>query len=312
MRVFITGLAGFIGFHVASKLHEEGVEVFGIDNFNSYYDVKLKRARAKRLLDQGIEVAEIDLNDSSFQSALLAFNPTHVLHLAAQAGVRYSLSNPEAYVKANMEGFLELLEAIRKEPKIRLTYASSSSVYGLNEKLPYSVKDRTDQQASFYGVTKKANELMAANYSHLYGIHAVGLRYFTVYGPWGRPDMALFTFTRAILEGRPIDLYNFGNMQRDFTYIDDIVDGTLAALRYEGDLPLFNLGNHSPIALSHFVDVLEHALGKQAVRRLLPLQPGDVVATYADIKESKQELGFEPKTALEEGIRRFVNWYYTI
>jgi UDP-glucuronate 4-epimerase len=309
MRVFITGLAGFIGFHIASALHQEGVKVLGLDNFNAYYDPSWKIKRALLLKSQGIETLEMDLCDPSFKDAIEAFQPTHLLHLAAQAGVRYSLINPKAYVRSNLEGFTHVLEAVRAFPKIHLVFASSSSVYGLNARLPYSVQDRTDQQASFYGVTKRANELMAATYSHLFGIRATALRYFTVYGPWGRPDMALFSFTEAILSGKPIDLYNYGEMQRDFTYIDDIAAGTIAALKYQGTTPIFNLGNNSPVSLLRFVEILEKALDKKAVRRLLPMQPGDIAATFADIKESQEELGFQPRTSLEEGIGRFVKWY---
>lgn len=309
MRIFITGIAGFIGYHVAKILNLQGFEVAGLDNFNDYYDPKLKRQRANELICLGVKVEELDLCDRELEASILRHQPTHLLHLAAQAGIRYSLINPLAYVKSNIEGFTHILELVRKHPSITLTYASTSSVYGLNQKLPYSVEERTDHQASFYGVTKKCNELMAANYVHLYGIRALGLRYFTVYGPWGRPDMALFKFTRAILAGDPIDLYNFGKMERDFTYIDDIVAGTVAALNYKGNTPIFNLGNHAPVSLLKFVEILESALGKKAVYNLLPLQPGEVLATYADIKESQKELGFEPKTSLDEGVRRFVAWY---
>lgn len=309
MRIFITGIAGFIGYHVAKSLTCQGFKVGGIDNFNDYYDPKLKQRRAKELEKLGVAVQRCDLCDASFPNKVEDFEPTHFLHLAAQAGIRYSLINPLAYVKSNLEGFTHVLEFIRHHPSVSLIYASTSSVYGLNTKLPYSVKERVDHQASFYGVTKRCNELMAANYAHLYGIKALGLRYFTVYGPWGRPDMALFKFTEAILEDRPIDLYNFGNMERDFTYIDDIVAGTIAALSYQGVTPIFNLGNHSPVSLLKFVEILEKALGKPAKCNLLPLQPGEVLATYADISESKQELGFYPRTHLEEGIQKFVEWY---
>lgn len=309
MKVFITGIAGFIGYHAARALHARGIIVAGVDNFNPYYDPSLKRKRAEILKNQGIEVKEFDICDPKLSAHIDAFQPTHLLHLAAQAGVRYSLQNPAAYVSANVEGFLQILEYIKKNPKIKLVYASSSSVYGLNSKLPYSVSDRTDAQASFYGVTKKSNELMAENYAHVYGISAVGLRFFTVYGPWGRPDMALFKFTSAILKGKPIDLYNYGKMERDFTYIDDIVEGIIATLNYKGKKTLFNLGNHTPVPLLRFVEVIEEALGKIAVKNLLPMQPGEVLATYADIEESTKELGFHPKTPIEEGIPRFVDWY---
>ncbi len=309
MQIYITGIAGFIGYHVAKSLNLQGFKVAGLDNFNSYYDPLLKRKRAEDLKNVGVEVHELDLCDPHLSDTILKFNPTHVLHLAAQPGIRYSMVNPLAYVKANVEGFTHILEFIRHHPQISLTYASTSSVYGLNSKLPYSVHERTDHQASFYGVTKKCNELMAANYVHLYGIRAVGLRFFTVYGPWGRPDMALFKFTKAIKEGQTIDLYNHGHMERDFTYIDDIVSGTIAALNYKGSSPLFNLGNHKPVSLLKFVEILENAIGRKANCRLLPLQPGEVLATYADIDESIKELNFSPKTSLEEGIPKFLDWY---
>lgn len=307
MRVVITGAAGFIGFHVGKALVEKGHAVLGIDNFNDYYDVNLKRKRADLL---GAEIVEADIvNLKDWEDKVKDFAPTHFLHLAAQAGVRYSLVNPQAYVHSNLEGFTTVLEWIRRHPEIPLVYASSSSVYGLNSKLPYSIEDRTDQQASFYGMTKKANELMAATYRHLFNIRAVGLRFFTVYGPWGRPDMALWGFTEKILKGESIDLYNYGEMQRDFTYIDDIVSGVLAALQYQGKTPIFNLGNHAPVSLKRFVEVLEEALGIKAVCNLKPLQPGDVLATYADIAESERELGFHPRTSLEQGIFKFVRWF---
>ena len=309
MRVFITGISGFIGFHVAAALAKQGVEIFGIDNFNAYYDPQLKYKRANLLEGMGVEIIKMDLNDPVLKKEIQKREPTHILHLAAQAGVRYSLHNPHAYVEANIQGFMHLLEILKETPSIPIIYASSSSVYGRNAELPFSIKNPTDQPASFYAMTKKAGELMASTYSHLYGLRTVGLRYFTVYGPWGRPDMALFGFTKAILEDKPIDLYNFGNMLRDFTYIDDIVSGTLAALHYKGSQTLFNLGNHSPVTLLRFVEILEEALGKKAIRNLLPLQQGDMLATYADISESKEGLGFTPKTSLEEGIRHFVNWY---
>lgn len=309
MNIFITGIAGFIGFHTALRLKELGWQVTGGDNFNSYYDPFLKRQRAALLEKAGVKVEEVDLNDPLLVKAVESASPTHLLHLAAQAGVRYSLTHPEVYVESNIKGFLSVLEIVKKNPSLKLVYASSSSVYGLNSQLPYSVKEPCTLQASFYGVTKRANELMAANYTHLYGISAVGLRFFTVYGPWGRPDMALFSFTKAIMNEHPITLYNFGKMQRDFTYIDDIVEGTVAALNYKGSTPIFNLGNNRSVELSHFVAVLEQALDKKANLAFAPLQPGDVLATYADITGSQEELGFGPKTSIEEGIPLFVDWY---
>lgn len=309
-RVFITGAAGFIGFHMARYLHQRGDIVQGYDNFNPYYDPSLKRARAAELAREGILVHEGDCSDrEAMQKAIDKFEATHLLHLAAQAGVRYSLQNPHAYLQSNVESFLNILEICRLHLHIPLVYASSSSVYGLNKKVPFSIDDRTDHQASLYGVTKKTNELMAQTYHHLFGISATGLRYFTVYGPWGRPDMAYFLFTKAILEGRPIDIYNEGKMQRDFTYIDDIVEGTAAALDNAHPNAIFNLGHHHPEELLHLIALLEEGLGKKAQKKLLPMQAGDVVSTYADINESAKHLGFAPKISLEEGIARFLAWY---
>lgn len=309
-QIFITGCAGFIGFHTAQRALLNGGSVAGIDNYNSYYDVNLKRARAEILQKKGVIIAEGDICDSSLlEKSILNHQTTHLIHLAAQAGVRYSLENPQAYVHSNLAGFTEVLEIVRRHPKIKLCFASSSSVYGLNSKIPYSIDDPTDHQASFYGTTKKANELMADVYRHLYQIHAVGLRFFTVYGPWGRPDMAYFSFADAISEGRSIDIYNFGQMSRDFTYVDDVVSGILAALDYEGKIPLFNLGNSQPVSLLKFVDIVEKELGKKAEKRLLPLQPGDISQTFADIKESREFLSYAPETSLEVGMKQFVNWY---
>ena len=243
------------------------------------------------------------------QNAIMAHQTTHILHLAAQAGVRYSLQNPQAYLASNVDGFLNVLEICRSLQNIRLIYASSSSVYGLNEKVPFSIGDQTDRQANLYGVTKKSNELMAQTYHHLFGIQATGLRYFTVYGPWGRPDMAYFSFAQAIMEGRPIEIYNHGKMKRDFTYIDDIVTGTTAAIDRGLPSAIFNLGNHRPEGLLTLVELIEQSLGKKARKVFLPMQAGDVTETYADIKESETELGFTPKVPLEEGIHRFIQWY---
>lgn len=309
-RIFITGAAGFIGFHLSLALKGLNNEVIGLDNFNDYYDPSLKRERAKLLALEGISVLEGDVCDTSFLQRLMIENEiTHVVHLAAQAGVRYSLVNPQIYIKANIDGFLSVLEVCRQFPKVPLIYASSSSVYGTNTKTPFAVDDRTDGQASLYGVTKKTNELMAYTYHHLYGISVTGLRFFTVYGPWGRPDMAYFSFTKAILEDNPIDVYHFGKMKRDFTYVDDIVAGIIAAIDLAAPCEIFNLGNHRPEPLAALISAIEESLGKKAQMRHLPIQPGDVEATYADIESSCQKLGFIPKVTLKEGISKFVKWY---
>lgn len=309
-NVFITGVAGFIGFHAALKLKQKGDNVIGFDNFNDYYSPQLKRDRAKILLGAGVKIIEGDIGDYALlQKSVENFNTTHLLHLAAQAGVRFSLENPRSYLKSNLDGFLNILEICRARPSIKLTYASSSSVYGNNKKIPFSIEDRTDDQASLYGVTKKTNELMAHTYAHLFGVSATGLRFFTVYGPWGRPDMAYFSFAKAIMQDRPIEVFNHGSMKRDFTYIDDIVDGIIAALDLEGTGQLFNLGHHHPEELLHLIALLEKGLGRKAQKILLPMQQGDVVSTYADISDSTQYLGFTPKVTLEEGISRFVDWF---
>lgn len=301
----ITGAAGFIGFHTARKL-KNGI---GIDNFNDYYDPRLKRDRAAILKKEGFEVVEGDVCDDALLDRIIEqHKPKAIIHLAAQAGVRYSLKNPKSYLKSNIDGFLSVLEAVRRNPGIKLIYASSSSVYGRNEKIPYSVSDRTDKQASLYGVTKKANELMADTYHHLFGIHVCGLRFFTVYGPWGRPDMAYSTFSDAIRSGKEIELFNFGECERDFTYIEDIVEGIAASLEVEGS-NVFNLGNNTPVKLTEFVSILEKLWGKKAVVNLKPLQKGDVVKTFADIKESRKKIGFSPKTSLEEGLKKYVDWH---
>lgn len=309
-RILITGAAGFIGFHLAKYLHKRGDHVIGLDNFNPYYDPQLKRDRAHVLAKEGVAVISGDLSQKDLLQDLIVKNDTtHFVHLAAQAGVRYSLEDPQAYVTANISGFLNVLEACRTQPKIKLIYASSSSVYGTNTKTPFSVEDRTDSQASFYGVTKKTNELMAFTYHHLYGLPVAGLRFFTVYGPWGRPDMAYFLFTKAILEGRPIDLYNHGRMRRDFTYIDDIIQGTTATLDLNFSHEIFNLGNHRSEEISTLISSLEKALGKKAQLRHLPMQAGDVENTYADIEYSQEKLGYIPKTTLQDGIPKFIDWY---
>lgn len=309
-KIFVTGAAGFIGYHAALQLKARGDEVLGFDNFNDYYSTQLKKDRAENLSKAGIKVLTGDIKDlSGLKKAVENHKTTHLLHLAAQAGVRYSILNPQSYLQSNVDGFLNILEVCRANPSIKLTYASSSSVYGLNKKMPYSIEDRTDHQASLYGVTKKTNELMAQTYHHLFGIAATGLRFFTVYGPWGRPDMAYFSFTKAIMENKPIEIYNQGNMKRDFTYIDDIIEGTLAAVDGEHACKLFNLGHHHPEELLHMIAILEKELGRKAQKVFLPMQQGDVLSTYADIKESTEELNFAPKISLEEGLSRFVHWY---
>ncbi len=309
-RIFMTGAAGFIGSHLAHHLNDRGDTVFGIDNFNSYYTKQLKFDRMLKLKDKGISIIEGDICDAStLKAAVEEFSPTHIVHLAAQAGVRYSLSNPEIYLKTNVDGFLQILEVCRLYPNLKLTYASSSSVYGLNQKVPFAVSDNTDRQASLYGVTKKTNELMAQTYHHLYGIQVTGLRFFTVYGPWGRPDMAYYGFTKSILDGNPIDIYNNGQMLRDFTYIDDIVSGTSAAIDLEAQCEIFNLGNNHPVPLMDLVHYLEGHLNKKAIKNYLPMQAGDVVATYADIDYSIEKLKFRPTTSLNVGLGKFVDWY---
>ena len=320
MTVLVTGVAGFIGFHVARTLLEAGETVLGIDNLNDYYDVRLKGARLAELAGlAGFRFERLDLADAGALSACLRQHPgiDRIVHLAAQAGVRYSLSNPRAYVRANLVGHLEVLEAARNLPGLKhLVYASSSSVYGGNTKLPFSVEDAVETPQSLYAATKRADEMMSYCYAHLYRIPASGLRFFTAYGPWGRPDMAAWLFTEAILEGQPIQLFNRGKMRRDFTYIDDIVAGTLACLARPpvdtGAAPphrLYNLGNHRSEELERFVTVLENALGRKAIRELLPMQPGDVAATFADIDSARRDFGFDPKTPIDEGLPRFVAWY---
>lgn len=310
-NILVTGAAGFIGFHLAQKLHERGDFVLGYDNFNDYYTPQLKHDRAKKLHAMGIEIMHGDLCDKKLLAETVhKHHITHIAHLAAQAGVRYSLINPDAYLHSNLEGFLNILEICR-HASLKLTYASSSSVYGLNTKTPFSEEDRTDHQASLYGTTKKANELMAYSYHHLYGISMAGLRFFTVYGPWGRPDMAYYSFSKAIMGGKPIEVFNQGKMLRDFTYIDDIIEGTLAAIDLEGSYEIFNLGNHRPESLDHFIELLEVYLGQKANKKYLPMQPGDVPCTYADIEYSRSKLGFNPKTSLEVGLKKFVDWFLT-
>jgi UDP-glucuronate 4-epimerase len=311
MRVLVTGAAGFIGFHVASALLERGDAVVGLDNLNDYYEVSLKEARLRVLEGRpGFSFHRADVADVEALGRVFDCGPFDlVCHLAAQAGVRYSLENPLAYGSANLAGFLNVLEACRHRGTGNLVYASSSSVYGANDKVPFSEGDRVDRPVSLYAATKLANELMAHAYHHLYGIPVTGLRFFTVYGPWGRPDMALFGFTRSLLAGRPIDVYNYGRMERDFTYIDDITAGVVAALdRPLGD-EVFNLGNSSSVSLERFVAVLEETLGVEARRNYLPMQPGDVPRTFADVARAKALLRWEPTTPIEIGIPRFVEWY---
>jgi len=313
MNVLVTGTAGFIGSHLAASLLQEGHRVVGLDNFNDYYSVPLKRDRHARLLAQsGYTGVEGDLCDYPLLTRLFRENRFDVVcHLAAQAGVRYSLTHPFAYGKANLEGFLNVLEACRHAKTPRLVYASSSSVYGGNTKLPFSESDPVDHPVSLYAATKKANELMAHTYSHLYGLQTVGLRFFTVYGPWGRPDMALWLFTESMLAGRPIKVFNHGHMRRDFTYIDDIVAGVKASMFRPGLAPceVFNLGNHHSENLLDMIRILSECLGVEPKTELLPMQPGDVEATYADVALAGAKLGFRPTTSIAQGIPRFVAWY---
>lgn len=306
-RILITGAAGFIGFHLAKHLKSRGDFVLGLDNFNAYYDPALKLDRQK-LLD--IELITGDIRDTALLKSLIDKNEiTHFVHLAAQAGVRHSLNVPSDYVSANLEGFVSVLEACRSKPSIKLIYASSSSVYGLNKKIPFSVDDKTDSPTNLYGASKKANELMAHSYHHLFGFSVTGLRFFTVYGPWGRPDMAHYLFARNICEGKPIQIFNEGKMRRDFTYIDDIVQGTTAAIDLGADCEIFNLGNHRPVELLHMITTLENALGKKAIKQFLPEQRTEVIETYADIEKSTNLLRFRPQITLEEGTLRFVEWF---
>ena len=316
MSILITGAAGFIGFHVAKALLERGDRVVGIDNLNDYYDVRLKEARLALLSAYpGFLFAKLDVADRDGVFALVERHKDlrSVIHLAAQAGVRYSLENPYAYIDSNVMGTLVMLEAARRiDGLTAITYASSSSVYGANQKQPFSVDDWVDDPVSLYAATKRSCELLARTYGHLYGLPATGLRFFTVYGPWGRPDMAAYLFTRAILGGQPIRVFNEGRMARDFTYIDDIVAGTLAAHDRppaDGAHQIYNLGNHHPEQLLDFIAVLERLLGRTATKEFLPLQPGDVPESFADIEASRRDLGFDPRTTIEVGLARFVEWY---
>ena len=329
MRVLVTGAAGFIGSHLSERLLARGDEVLGYDNLNPYYDPRLKQARLDRLLPQpGFRFVNAALEDrTALEQAFDGFRPQRVVNLAAQAGVRYSLENPHAYIDSNITGFINILEACRHRRIEHLVYASSSSVYGANRKLPFAVEDSVDHPVSLYAASKKANELMAHTYSHLFNLPTTGLRFFTVYGPWGRPDMALFLFTRRILAGEPIDVFNHGRHTRDFTYIDDIVEGVIRTLdRVPGPDPdydplqpspatssapyrVYNIGNHQPVELLRYIEVLEDCLGRKAERNLLPLQPGDVPDTYADVSALSRDTGYAPSTPIEVGVRRFVDWY---
>ncbi|MDF1843868.1 MAG: NAD-dependent epimerase [Rubripirellula sp.] len=325
----VTGTAGFIGFNLAKRLLARGVNVVGFDNVNDYYSVQLKRDRLSQLRDfDNFTFVEADLADAETVNGLFAKHDfERVINLAAQAGVRYSLTNPHAYIQSNIVGFTNILEACRHAKTPHLTYASSSSVYGGGTKMPFATSSKVDHPLSLYAATKKSNELMAHTYSHLYGLPTTGLRFFTVYGPWGRPDMALFLFTKAILEGQPIDVFNEGKMSRDFTYIDDIVEGVDRTSEqiakpdpsWDSDDPnpssshapyrVFNIGNNQPVELSYFIEVIEKALGVTAKKNLLPMQPGDVPATYADIDALEASVGFRPSTSIETGVSRFIEWY---
>jgi UDP-glucuronate 4-epimerase len=331
VSVLVTGSAGFIGYHVARRLLVDGHRVVGVDNLSEYYDPALKQARLDQLAPHaGFSFERVDVGDRSAVEALFRrHRPERVVHLAAQPGVRYSVDNPHAYVDANVVGFLNVLEGCRHGGVGHLVFASSSSVYGANTRLPFSVHDNVDHPVSLYAATKKANELMAHTYAHLYRLPCTGLRFFTVYGPWGRPDMALFLFTRAILEDRPIDVFDEGRMQRDFTYIDDVVEGVVRVLAkppvpdpaWSGDRPdpgtsqapyrVYNIGNDRPVPLRRYIEVLEGCLGRSAKKNFLPLQPGDVPVTRADIDDLARDFGYRPRTTIEEGVARFVEWYRT-
>ncbi len=329
MRILVTGTAGFIGSELAIRLLERGDEVIGVDNVNDYYDPSLKEARLDRLkvYDQFTEV-RISLEDKpAIEKVFEDYKPTKVVNLAAQAGVRYSLENPQAYIDANIVGFTNILEGCRYHKVEHLVYASSSSVYGANETMPFSVHDNVDHPVSLYAASKKANELMAHTYSHLFNLPTTGLRFFTVYGPWGRPDMALFKFTKNIIEGKPIDVFNYGKHQRDFTYIDDIVEGVIRTLDHtaqenpdwSGKKPdsasskspyrIYNIGSNNPCELLRYIEIIEECVGKKAIKNMLPLQAGDVLATYADVDALIKDVDYKPSTTIEEGVAKFVNWY---
>ncbi|MGB9712390.1 MAG: NAD-dependent epimerase [Dissulfurimicrobium sp.] len=328
-KILVTGAAGFIGFHLSKRLLQEGREVIGLDNFNDYYPPSIKEDRARELIPfPKFKMVRADLSDREAMATLFESERFDaVVNLAAQAGVRYSVENPYSYVDTNLVGFANVLEGCRHTGVKHLIFASSSSVYGANTRLPFSVHDNVDHPISLYAATKKANELMAHTYAHLYGLPSTGLRFFTVYGPWGRPDMALFLFTKAILEDRPIDVFNFGKMRRDFTYIDDIIEGVIRIVdkvpdpnpEWNGAAPdpatsyapyrIYNIGNNKPVELMYFIEVVERCLGKKAKKNLLPLQPGDVSVTYADISDLERDIGFKPQIPLEDGIPRFIDWY---
>ena len=307
MKVLVTGAAGFIGMHCAQRLLARGDQVIGVDNLSPYYSVELKRDRLKQL--KGLEWVEADIAEPVLKALFEKHKPEAVLHLAAQPGVRYSLENPQAYIHSNILGFANVLECCRAHRPKHLVFASSSSVYGTSTKLPWSETANVDHPVSLYAATKKSNELMAHTYSHLYGLAATGLRYFTVYGPWGRPDMSLMLFARAIMEGKPIQVFNHGDMQRDFTYIDDIVEGTLRVLDRPAGYRIFNIGNHEPVGLLEYIRTLERALGKIGKLEMKPMQPGDVKATYADTRALRDAVDFAPSTPLAEGLARFTAWF---
>jgi UDP-glucuronate 4-epimerase len=326
MKVLVTGVAGFIGYHLAKRLLTDGIQVHGIDNLNDYYDVQLKKARLDQLQlfqsSNQFTFQFLDLSDRQGMTDLFQTQAIDaVVHLAAQAGVRYSLQNPAAYADSNLSGFLNVLEGCRYRHVQHLVFASSSSVYGVNPKVPFAVNDRVDHPISLYAATKKANELMAHAYSHLYQLPVTGLRFFTVYGPWGRPDMAYFKFVQAIDQGKAIEVYNQGHMQRDFTYIDDVIEGVVRVLHHipqpgreteqmsKAPYQLYNIGNHCPVELLRFIEIVEQAVGKPAQKNFLPMQPGDVLATYADVDDLMQDVGFKPSTSIEVGIQKFVTWY---
>lgn len=329
MRIIVTGAAGFIGSRLSEKLLARGDEVVGIDNLNDYYDVSLKEARLARLTPQtNFDFHRIDVADrAAVERVFDSARADRVMHLAAQAGVRYSIENPRAYIESNIVGFMNILEACRHGELEHLVYASSSSVYGANTNMPFSIHNNVDHPVSMYAATKKSNELMAHSYSHLYGLPTTGLRFFTVYGPWGRPDMSLFLFTKNILEGKPIDVFNYGNHRRDFTYVDDIVEGVIRCIdqvaepsaTWSGDAPdpgtsnapyrVYNIGNNAPVELLDFIGAIEKALGMKAEKNLLPLQLGDVPDTYADVQALVDDLGYKPATSIEDGIANFIAWY---